>query len=175
LSQATDNFIVSIIRPATVCGYSPRLRLDLTVNILTNHALNQGVIQVFGGDQLRPNIHIEDMTDLYCLFLEYESSQVHKKIFNAGYQNYKVRDIALMVKSVIGSSVSIKTVPTDDHRSYRISSHKLREELGYEPSHTIEMAIKDLKGAFEEGKIVNPMNNPVYYNIKTMRKLHEKS
>lgn len=169
LKEATDDFIVTIIRPSTVCGYSPRMRLDLTVNILTNHAVNRGEITVFGGEQMRPNIHIEDMTDLYVFLLEQPDEKIHKKIYNAGYENYKVKDIAEMVKKVIGEQIPIKVTPTSDNRSYRVSSKKLREELGFVPKHTIEEAILDLKKAFENGKISDPMNNIKYYNIKTMQ------
>ena len=126
LEEAADDFIVSILRPATVCGYSPRLRLDLTVNILTNHAINKREITVFGGDQTRPNIHIEDMTDLYVYLLELPDEKIHKKIYNAGYENHKVKDIAHMVRSIVGEQISIKTVPTDDNRSYHVSSQKIK-------------------------------------------------
>ena len=125
MKSASDDFNVCVLRPATVCGYSPRLRLDLTVNILTNHAINKGEITVFGGDQLRPNIHIEDITDLYVKMLEYPAEKIHKKIFNAGYENYKVSEIAEMVKKVIGD-IPVSIVPTDDNRSYHISSEKIR-------------------------------------------------
>ncbi len=169
LKEATDDFIVTVIRPATVCGYSPRMRLDLTVNILTNHAINKGEITVFGGGQMRPNIHIGDMTDLYVYLLELPDEKIHKKIYNAGYQNYKIKEIAEMVQSIVGSHISIKTIPTDDKRSYHISSKKIKEELGFTPKYTIEEAIFDLKKAFEEKRIPNPMDDIKYYNIKTMQ------
>ncbi|MBL7131603.1 MAG: SDR family oxidoreductase [Candidatus Omnitrophica bacterium] len=171
LEEATNDFIVTIIRPATVCGYSPRMRLDLTVNILTNHAINKGEITVFGGEQIRPNIHIEDMTDLYVYLLELPDEKIHKKIYNAGYENYKVKEIAEMVQSIAGNHIPIKTVPTNDNRSYHVSSEKIKEELGFFPKHTIEEAIKDLKNAFEQNKIPNPMDEIRYYNIKTMKAL----
>lgn len=174
LKEATDNFIVTIIRPSTVCGYSPRMRLDLTVNILTNHAINKGEITVFGGDQMRPNIHIEDMTDLYVYLLELPDEKIHKKIYNVGYENYKVKEVAEMVRKIINPSIPIKTTPTNDNRSYHVSSKKIKEELGFVPKHTIEEAIVDLKKAFEEGKIPNPMDDIRYYNIKTMRALNLK-
>ena len=171
MKEATDNFIVTIIRPSTVCGYSPRLRLDLTVNILTNHAINKGEITVFGGEQMRPNLHIEDMTDFYCFLLELPNEKIHKKIYNVGYENYKVKEIAEMVQKTIDPGLPIKTTPTDDNRSYQVSSKKVKAELGYVPRHTIEEAILDLKKAFEDGKIPNPMNDIRYYNIKTMQNL----
>ncbi len=174
LKEASDDFIVSIIRPATVCGYSPRLRLDLTVNILTNHAINKKEITVFGGDQTRPNIHIADMTDLYVYLLELPDSKIHKKIYNVGYENHKVKDIASMVQRVVGPEVPIKTVPTDDNRSYHVSSKKIKQELNFSPQHTIEDAIRDLKKAFGQNRIPNPMTDDRYYNIKTMKAINLK-
>ena len=170
LLQQADDFTVVVLRPATVCGYSPRMRLDLTVNILTNHANNTGCINVFGGEQQRPNIHIEDMTDLYLKILEYPNQKIAGKIFNCGYQNNKVKDIALTVKQVLGrKNLVIDYKDSDDKRSYSISSERIKRELGFIPQHTIEEAVKDLKKAFEEGRILNPMENIKYYNIKMMQ------
>lgn len=169
LEAATDDFIVTVIRPATVCGYSPRLRLDLTVNILTNHAINNGEIKVFGGEQKRPNLHIKDMAGLYVFLLQQEDEKIQRKIYNVGYENYKVREIAEMVQKTLGEGISIITSPTDDNRSYHVSSRRIKEELGFVPSHTIEEAILDLKEAFESGKIPNSMEDEKYFNIKTMK------
>src|SRR5207237_4091117 len=145
-------FTCVTIRPATVCGYSPRLRLDLTVNILTNHAINKGRITVFGGDQLRPNLHIEDMTDLYLRLLEAPDEQIDRKVWNAGYQNLKVSEIATLVRRVVGKDVAIVTEPTNDNRSYQVCSEKIARELGFTPRHTVEDAVSNLKDAFEAGK-----------------------
>ena len=101
--EREPGFVTVTLRPATVCGYAPRLRLDLTVNILTNQAINNSRITVFGGDQLRPNLHVEDMTDLYVQLLEEPDSAVDGKVWNAGYDNLKVRAIADLVRSEIGS------------------------------------------------------------------------
>lgn len=174
LGAATDDFIVSIIRPATVCGYSPRLRLDLTVNILTNHAINKGGITVFGGEQKRPNIHIEDMTDLYLLLLELPDEKIHRRIYNAGYENHKVREIAEIVKKTLGGDVGIEFTPTDDNRSYHVSSEKIKNELGFEAKHTIEEAVSDLRDAFDKGLIRDSMTNIKYYNIKMMQEISMK-
>jgi nucleoside-diphosphate-sugar epimerase len=174
LKEASDDFIVTIIRPSTVCGYSPRLRLDLTVNILTNHAVNKGEITVFGGDQMRPNLHIEDMTDFYVFLLDLPDEKIHRKIYNVGYENYKVSEIAELVKKVIDPKLPIKTTPSDDNRSYHVSSKKVKEELGYAPTRSIEDAVIDLKKAFDEGKIPDPMTGKRYYNIKTMQSIHLK-
>lgn len=166
---ATDEFIATIIRPSTVCGYSPRVRLDLTVNILTNHAINNGKITVFGGEQKRPNLHIEDMTDLYLLLLKQPAEKIHKKIYNVGYENYKVGEIAQIVQNTLDGHIPIVTTPSNDNRSYHVSSNKIKEELGFEAKHTIQEAILDLKEAFDSGKIPNPMDDIRYYNIKTMQ------
>ena len=172
VAAATQDFIVTVIRPSTVCGYSPRLRLDLTVNILTNHAINKGEITVFGGEQMRPNLHIEDMADLYVYLLELPKEKIHKKIWNAGYENYRVREIAEMVSKVIDQSIPIKTVPTDDIRSYQVSSRKIAEDIGFVAKHSIEEAVRDLKNSFNAGRVPDPLTNPRYYNIKTMQAIN---
>ena len=170
LPYTSDDFTTVVLRPATVCGYGPRLRLDLAVNILTNHAVNNGRIRVFGGDQHRPNIHIEDITDLYVEMLQRPAEQISGKVFNAGYENHTVHQIAEMVREVVGrEDVEIVTEPTDDNRSYRISSEKIKQELGYEPSHTIKDAVRDLHKAFKQGRIPNAADDPKYYNVKLMK------
>ena len=169
--ERESGFTTLTLRPATVCGYSRRLRLDLTVNILTNHAINNGRIRVFGGSQRRPNIHIEDMTDLYakCLFLPAE--KIDGGIYNAGYENHRVIEIAETVRDVIGSRVEIAVEDTDDLRSYHISSRKIADELGFVPSRDISTAVDDLNRAFENGLVPEAMNADRYYNIKTMQNL----
>lgn len=174
LAQREPGFVTLILRPATVCGYSPRLRLDLTVNILTNHAINNGKITVFGGEQKRPNIHIEDMTDLYVKCLEYPDEAIDGKIFNAGYENHKVKEIANMVRNIVGEQVEIVTTPTDDNRSYHVSSEKIQKELGFVPQHTIEEASEDLVKAFKAGLIPNSMTDIKYFNIKMMQAIELK-
>ena len=164
-------FTTVTIRPATVCGYSPRLRLDLTVNILTNHAINKGKITVFGGEQRRPNLHIEDMTDLYLQLLAAPDKQIAGKIWNAGYHNLKVREIADVVRKVVGQNIPIETQPTDDNRSYHISSAKIDREFGFKAGHSVEDAVRDLTAAFRGGRIPNPLTDIRYYNIKTMQAL----
>jgi len=172
LEKRSPGFVTLILRPATVCGYSPRLRLDLTVNILTNHAYNNRKITVFGGEQMRPNIHIEDVVDLYICSLEWEDRAIDGKIFNAGYENFRVKEIAEMVRNVVGSDVSIVTTPTEDNRSYHISSEKIRRELGFIPSRSLEDAMMDLLDAFKAGKVPDSMTDIRYYNIKTMQNLN---
>lgn len=180
LQYQSHGFTTVVIRPATVCGYSPRQRFDLTVNILTNHGFNLNRITVFGGTQTRPNIHIADITDLYCLLLELPSEQIAGKIYNAGYQNRTIADIAGIVQNVMvcefpqKAKVKITTVPSNDPRSYRISSEKIKKELNYIPQRTIEDAVRDLIAAFQAGKLKDSMTNIHYYNIKTMKAINLK-
>ena len=170
LREKTDDFTVLILRPATVCGYSPRQRLDLVVNILTNHGYHNRKIKVFGGSQKRPNIHIEDMTDLYVKTLEYPKEKIAGKIFNVSYDNHTLDQLASMVKNVLGDdNVAIEKESTDDNRSYHVSSEKIKRELGFTPKHMIEDAVKDLVAAFKSNKLPNAMTDNKYYNIKTMQ------
>jgi nucleoside-diphosphate-sugar epimerase len=169
--EREKGFVAVTVRPATVCGYAPRLRLDLTVNILTNHAINNGRITVFGGEQLRPNIHIQDMTDLYLRLLEAPDEMIDGKVWNAGYHNLKVREIAEMVRAEVGPKVDVVVTPTDDHRSYHVSSERIRKELGFAAKRSVKDAIIDLKGAFVAGKVPHAMTDVRYYNIKRMQGL----
>jgi len=168
-TDAPSDMIYTVIRPATLCGYSPRQRLDLTVNILTNHAINNGKIKVFGGSQKRPNLHIEDMTDLYLFLLEQPAEKIDRKIYNVGYENHTVSDIAGMVQSTINPDIPIEVTPTDDNRSYHICSDKIKNELGFMPKHTLVDAIRDLKNAFKDGLLPDSMSDKKYFNIKMMQ------
>ena len=170
-NYTSDNFVTSVIRPATVCGYSPRQRLDLVINILTNLAYHKKEISVFGGSQLRPNIHIKDMVRAYELFIEVDPNKINGKIFNVGFENKTVNELALSVKSVIGDDVKINTLPTDDNRSYHVSSQKIFRELGFEAKFTIEDAVIDLKNAFDNKLLKNTLENIDYFNIKKMQNL----
>lgn len=169
--ERRPGFTTLIIRPATVCGYTPRLRLDLTVNILTNHAVTNRQIKVFGGDQMRPNIHVDDMVELYLKTLEWPDAAIDGKVYNVGYHNHTVREIAGIVRRVVGEDVKVVTTPTDDNRSYHVSSERIRSELGYAAHRTIEDAARDLVNAFRAGKIPNSMEDDRYYNIKRMQRL----
>ncbi len=167
-----------IIRPATVCGYAPRLRLDLIVNILTISALTKGKVTVFGGSQKRPNINIEDMVDLYVQLVGESDEKIVGKIFNAGGDNFSVNEIALLVKLAVEDVrktkiVQIERKPVEDLRSYKISSQKIKSELGWQPRLTVLDAIRSLIVAFDSGKIPDP-DDPKYINIKTMQKLNIK-
>ena len=175
-----DDLTGVVIRPATVCGYSPRTRLDLSVNILTNHAVNNGVITVFGGAQMRPNLHIEDMVDAYELMLEAPHEKIHGEVFNIGFQNHSIADIAKIVKAVVEEEfpekgeIEIKTTPSDDNRSYHVNSDKVKNVLGFRPKRTIEDAVRDLCHAFKEGKLPNSFDDDRYYNVRTMKKIGAK-
>jgi len=172
LSNTDSNFIGTIIRPATVCGYSPRQRLDLVVNILTNFAFHKKKIQIFNGAQLRPNIHINDMVDSYICVLNAEKNKVSNQIFNVGFENHSVKTLALMVKKNIKENIELEFSKSDDNRSYHINSNKISERLGFNPSKNIDLAIKDLIKAFEQKLLVNTFNNQEYFNIKKMQKIN---
>ncbi|MBU2082187.1 NAD-dependent epimerase/dehydratase [Patescibacteria group bacterium] len=163
-----------IIRPATVCGYAPRMRLDLSVNILTMAALTKGKIMVFGGSQIRPNIHIEDMTDLYVRLVNEEDDRIIGRTFNAGGSNLSIETIAELVKKIIeqcmAKKIEIEKVPTWDLRSYHVSSAKIERQLGWQTIRDVPDAVVHLMKAFNAGLIPNP-DDPKYSNIKTMKVL----
>jgi nucleoside-diphosphate-sugar epimerase len=170
--ERAPGFTTVTIRPATVCGYSPRQRLDVVVNILTNLGVHKGEVSVFGGSQLRPNIHIEDMADAYMLLLLAPDEKVNGKVYNAGYENHSVMQLAEMVQRNVGPHVQLKVQNTNDLRSYHVSSKKIKDELGFEASHSIEEAVIDLIKAFKDGRLPNSMDDPRYFNIKTMQKVN---
>lgn len=162
-----------IVRPATICGYAPRLRLDLTVNILTIHALVNHKIRIFGGKQLRPNLNIADMVRAYEAILEAPREKVDGQAFNVGYENKSVEDIAKLVRTTLqDESIELEYVPTNDMRSYHVNSDKIRQVLGFETKHTIEDAVVSLAEAFRAGRIAEPLSNPMYSNIKRMQQLN---
>ena len=171
IKYKSDSFTPVIIRPATVCGFSPRQRLDLVVNILSNLAFNKKKITVFGGPQLRPNIHIDDMVDAYLLVLEAAKEKVSGEIYNVGYENQPVSELALAVKSVVGEDVEIITQTTNDNRSYHISSEKIFKDLGFKAKKTVKDAVEDLVLAFKNNKFKEPLSNDNYFNIKKMQKI----
>ena len=178
LFKHTDaSFIGVVFRPATVCGYAPRQRFDLSVNILTNHAVNNGKITVFGGEQMRPNLHILDYCDAVQLLLDAPDDKVANEVFNVGYQNMSIMDIALLVKRVVErefpekGEIGIVKTPSDDKRSYHINSDKIRRVLGYVPKHTIEQAVSDLCRAFKDRRFRNSMSDDIYFNVRRMKNL----
>ncbi len=172
LKEREKGFHPLIIRPATVCGYSRRLRLDLTVNILTNHAITNGLIKVFGGSQKRPNINIDDMTDLYVNCLDYPLKKIDGNIYNVGFENHSIDKIAEIVKNTLKNKIEIIHEKTDDLRSYHVSSKKIELELGFIPKKTINDAVESIHKAFDNNLITNSMIDDRYYNIKTMQNLN---
>lgn len=167
----SKDFTPIVIRPATVCGYSPRQRLDVVVNILTNLAYHKKEITVLGGEQLRPNIHIFDMVRAYDFLINANKESVTGKIYNAGYENQTVNHLASLVKKVVGEDVQIKHLKSNDNRSYHISSKKIEKELGFKTVKTIEDAIIDLKNAFDKKMLENTLTDEKYFNIKRMNNL----
>ena len=173
----SPGFVCVTIRPATLCGYAPRQRLDLSVNILTNHAVNNNKITVFGGSQKRPNLHVQDMVDLYKLLLEVPDEKIAGQTFNAGFQNLSIMAIAEIVKRIVQEEfpdkgdIAIVTTPTDDIRSYHVNSDKIRRVLGFEPQRTIEDAVRDLCRAFKAGKLPRSMEDTFYFNVRRLKEL----
>lgn len=178
LLQHTDNNFVGVIfRPATVCGFSPRQRLDLSVNILTNHAVNKNKILVFGGDQLRPNLHIQDYVDLCKLLLSASSEKIANQIFNVGFDNMSIMDIALTVKKVVQEifpekgEIPIEVTESNDPRSYHINSNKIKCALGFYPKYSVEDAVRELCEAFRDDRLPNSFADDRFYNVRTMKSI----
>jgi nucleoside-diphosphate-sugar epimerase len=177
LAERSPSFCPIVVRPATVAGYSPRMRLDLTVNILTHHAVSRRAITVFGGAQKRPNLHIDDMVELYLALLDAPRERVSGQTFNFGHQNLCVAEIAELVRSVVssehpdGAPIAIEVSASDDQRSYHIASHRIFEKLGIRPRRNIEHAIQDVARAFREGRLDGAATDDRYYNVRRMRRL----
>ncbi|MBT4792947.1 MAG: SDR family oxidoreductase, partial [Halobacteriovoraceae bacterium] len=169
-THSTENFTTVNIRPATVCGVSKRQRLDVIVNILTNHAFHNQKIKIFGGNQKRPNIHIKDMCRLYSHRFDVPVDKINGKTFNAGEKNYTVNEIANRIQSIIPTA-SIETIKSNDDRSYHICSNRLMQELEFSFKYTIDDAIKDLINSFEEKIFIDPLNNSQYFNVKHINQL----
>ena len=171
LKYKSDDFITTIIRPATVCGFSKRQRFDLVVNILTNHGFNNGEIKVFGGSQLRPNINIKDMCNAYLHIINQDDKLINGEIFNVGFENYSVNYLANIISKNLTKKVKISNVPTKDNRSYHISSKKFIEKLNFKTQFTIEESVKELINKFENKFFKDPLNNEMYFNIKRMQNI----
>jgi len=178
LFKHTDgNFVGVVFRPATVCGYGPRQRLDVSVNILTNLAVNKGNITVFGGSQLRPNLHIQDYADICKALLVAPDNKITNEIFNCGYENMSIMEIAKTVKKVVAEEfpekdeIGIEVTPSDDLRSYHINSDKVTDVIGFKPRFSVEDAIRGLCQAFREKKLPNSLDDNKYFNVRTMKKI----
>jgi nucleoside-diphosphate-sugar epimerase len=159
------NFTTTILRPSTICGYSPRQRLDLTINMFVDQAFNNSLITLFGGDQYRPTLHIKDMVRTYQHILANPKS--FGEIYNCGYENGSVKSFAYLVKKFLPST-DIKTIDNPDHRSYRTCSEKLEQELGFVYKYDSNDAVKEVICAFEQGKL--PYTK-YYKNIEVMKEL----
>lgn len=172
LSEREDGFEVIVLRPATVCGWASEVRLDLCVHILTMAALREKNIKVFGGEQYRPNIHIEDLTDAYSLLLKAPASLVDGQIFNCGHTNMTIKETAEIIRDLMAeryrAKITIETTPTNDNRSYHVSSEKIKRVLGFQAKNSIESAIDSLIGAYKGGLIKNP-DEDKYYAIRRMK------
>ena len=171
LKYQSDTFNTVVVRPATVCGYSLRQRMDVVVNILANNAYHKRKIKIFGGEQLRPNIHIDDMVDVYIQIIKSPLKKITGQIFNAGYQNLKVKKIADIVKNIIGQDVELSFEKTNDNRSYHISSKKIENIIGFKPKYSIEKAVEDLKKALDGNLLPNSLSDDRYFNIKRFESL----
>lgn len=177
LAEITPEFVGVVIRPATLCGYAPRQRLDLSVNILTNHGYNNGVVKVFGGSQLRPNLHVQDMCDLYSFLLTVDDDLIQGETFNCGFQNMSIADIADLVAEVVAErrpdlgEIKIETVPSNDLRSYHVNSDKITRGLGFKPKYSVRDAIAGLCDAFDAGLLPNSFSDTKYFNVQQMKAL----
>ena len=175
LAAQSPTFTTLVLRPATVCGFSTRMRFDLSVNILTSHAFNRRKITVFGGTQTRPNIHIEDVTDLYAEILDEPDEKIAGETFNVGYQNHTIARLAEIVKTVVEhefpdlAPIAIETTATNDNRSYRVDSEKIARVLGYTPRRTIEDAVRDVCRAFRTKRFPYPIDDTRCYNVQLMK------
>lgn len=177
------DFVCTTIRPSTICGYSPRQRLDLAVNILTNLAVNKREITVFGGQQKRPNLHIEDMVDCYLALIEAPEEKIAGQTFNVGARNYTIAELAEIVRDVVNreffdpfsnlAPITIKTEASMDERSYQVNSDKIKEVLGFVPRRTIQDGIIDLCEAFYKGLLPDSLTDDRYFNVKRMRRVWE--
>jgi len=177
LKYLDENFKGVIIRPATVCGFSEKMRFDLTVNILTNYAYNKGFIRVFGGKQSRPNCHIDDMCDLYKKLINEDISKFSGEIFNVGTENLKIIEVAEKVNSVMKNklkknNIEIRVEESADIRSYMINSDKIKNVLGFKFKKTVTNAIEDLCDAFEK-KMIKDSFSDEWSNIKVLTKIEE--
>ena len=170
LDAHTSDFKCTVLRPATICGVSLRQRFDLSVNILTNHAISLRKITVFGGSQFRPNLHIQDMARAYLHILQ-QDKNIDREIFNVGGENLSLDEIALKVQKQVGKHLEIQHSHSDDLRSYRVDSSKILTKLGFKPIYSVEQAIIDLQSEFVNNKFQDSLKNSIYFNIKRMKEL----
>jgi len=172
--HASKNFETVIFRPATVCGYSPRQRFDLSVNILTNHAINNNIIKVFGGTQLRPNLHIKDYCRVIKLLIKAPTNKIANQVFNVGNENASITQLAQIVKKIVKKEFRLKKEikiifeKSDDKRSYHINSDKIFKILKFKPLYTVEDAIIEICQGFKKKLFVDSLHNVNYFNVKKL-------
>ncbi len=167
-SLVDDDFVGVSVRSATVCGYSPRLRLDLTINLLTDQALTDRRIRVFGGAQMRPNVHVRDLSRFYRTLLDAPASTISGEAFNVCRANASVRSLAEMIQGELDPSLPIETVPSDDPRSYHLCADKARDRIGFEPERDLVVAVRELRDAYASG-LVPDRSSPIYRNVAWMK------
>lgn len=167
-SLVDEGFVGVSVRSATVCGYSPRLRLDLTINLLTDQALTEGRLRVFGGAQVRPNVHVRDLTSFYRMLLNAPAAKISGKAFNVCRENASVIQLAEMIRNELDPLLPIETVPSDDPRSYHLCPDRARTVLGFEPYRSLITAVGELRDAYRAGKVPNS-RSAVYRNVAWMR------
>ncbi len=169
LAASSANFCTVNVRPATICGFSPRQRFDLTVNKLTADAIQKRVITVHGGEQRRPNVGMTDMVNLYASLIEAPAESINGKTFNFGFENLKVIDIARLIQAELKDlNVDIRVTSTTDNRDYHISSKKIQEVLSYKPVSSIKQEVANLRAALERGAF-NSVDDDLHYNMKSMK------
>lgn len=177
LKHQAPDFVPVIVRPATVCGYSPRMRFDLVANIFTNQAIHDRRIRVFGGEQKRPMIHVEDVADVYVRLLSAPAAKVAAEIFNYSEANYRIAQLASIVKAVVeqefpaGGAVRVEEVASNDPRSYHVTSRKIRDRLGYVPARTVADGVRDVCKAIRTGLLPGATTDDRYVNVKLVQRL----
>lgn len=178
LNSLDEKFRGCIIRPATACGLSPKMRFDLTVNILTNYAFKKGFIKVFGGKQKRPNVHIDDMVRVYTDLCENNLSKINKEIFNVGFENLSINQIAKKVKfeveRILKKEIKIIKEKSNDIRSYHVNSDKIKRILNFKPKKEVSDAIKEICITFKNKKLSDSFSNINYFNVKKLKKINFK-
>lgn len=162
----------TFVRPSTICGYAPRLRMDLVVNTFTGHAVERKKITVYNGDNVRAALNIDDMVEFYKLMLNAPASLVDRQAFNVSDISAPIRDLAHLVRNTLRDDrIEIEEEKTNDTRSYPVDATKARETLGFECLHGIEKAVLSIRDAYNLGKIAEGLSNPMYHNIKRMQQI----
>jgi nucleoside-diphosphate-sugar epimerase len=169
LSARMPGFVTVNVRPATICGYSPRQRFDLTVNKLTADAIRKGVITVHGGQQRRPNVSMTDMINLYGILLEVDDERIDGRTFNFGFENHPIIEIAELIRDELSDlDVRIDRTEVFDQRDYHIASHSLLEALSYEPVSSIAGAVAELRHCLLDEGLFPDIDAKEHYNLEVM-------